>query len=68
MAGMNYEIRVVGVLGPAARQAFADLATDVEPTATVLTGDLDQARLHALFDRMRDLGIELIDVRRAPEI
>ncbi len=38
-----YEIRVVGALGPAGRDAFADLAVDVEPTATVLSGELSEA-------------------------
>jgi hypothetical protein len=61
-----YEIRVVGTLGPAAQQAFADLAIDVEPTATVLSGDLDQPALHEILDRVRALGLELLDVKQAP--
>jgi len=61
-----YEIRVAGALGPAAREAFADLAVDVEPTATVLSGALDQASLHAVLDRVRALGLELVDVTQAP--
>jgi hypothetical protein len=60
-----YEIRVVGALGAAARQAFADLAVDVEPTATVLSGQLDQESLHDVLDRVRALGLELLDVRQA---
>lgn len=63
----TYEIRVVGALGPAAREAFAGMAMEVEPTATVLLGELDQAALLALIDRVRELGLELIDVRRAPK-
>lgn len=66
MAVSSYEIRVVGSLGPAARKAFADLSVDVEPTTTVLSGDLSQDDLHALFDRVRALGLELVDVRQAP--
>ena len=61
-----YEIRVVGALGPAARKAFADLAVDVEPTATVLSGVLDQSSLHAVLDRVRALGLELVDVTQPP--
>jgi hypothetical protein len=61
-----YEIRVVGSLGPAAQEAFADLALDVEPTATVLSGEMDQAGLHALLDRVRAFGLELVDVKQAP--
>ena len=66
MSRRTYEIRVVGSLGPAAREAFADMAVDVEPTTTVLCGDLDQADLHALLDRVRALGLELVDVKQAP--
>ena len=66
MARFSYEIRVVGALGPAAREAFADLAVDVEPTATVLSGPLDQSDLHAVLDRVRALGLELVDVKQAP--
>jgi len=62
-----YEIRVVGVLGPAGREAFADLAVDVEPAATVLSGRLDQDDLHQVLDRVRALGLELMDVRQTPE-
>ncbi len=61
-----YEIRVVGTLGPAAREAFADVAIDVEPTVTILTADLGQNSLHDLLDRVRALGLELVDVKQAP--
>jgi hypothetical protein len=65
MTPPTYEIRVVGVVGPAGRQAFADLAIDVEPTTTVLTGALDHGGLHEVLDRVRALGLELVDVRQA---
>ena len=65
MARAAYEIRVVGSLGPAASEAFCDVSVDVEPTATVLSAELEQADLHALLDRVRGLGLELLDVRRA---
>jgi hypothetical protein len=61
----SYEIRVTGALGPAAQEAFADMVVEVEPATTVLTGDLDQAALHALLDRVRGLGLELLDVKQA---
>jgi len=64
--GRTYEIRVVGSLGPAAREAFTDVAVEVEPTATVLSADLDQDHLHALLDRVRALGLELVDIRQIP--
>jgi hypothetical protein len=63
---VSYEIRVAGTLGPAAREAFEGMSVDVEPTSTVLSGELDQAALHGLLDRVRALGLELVDIRRAP--
>ncbi len=64
MAQVTYEIRVVGSLGPAAQEAFAGLAMETEPTATVLIGELDQAALHGLIDQVQALGLELVDIRR----
>jgi hypothetical protein len=66
VTGCTYEIRVVGMLGPTAREAFADVTMEVEPAATVLCADLDQAGLHALLDRVRALGLELVDIRQTP--
>jgi hypothetical protein len=62
----TYEIRVIGSFGPAAREAFADMMVEAEPTITVMSGDLDQYALHALLDRVRALGLELVGVRQAP--
>lgn len=64
MARAAYEIRVSGTLGPAAREAFSGLSIDTEPTSTVLSADMDQAALHGLLDRVRALGLELVDIRR----
>ena len=67
MAQATYEVRVRGCLGPAAREAFSELEINTEPTATVLSGTLDQAALHGLIDRVRALGLELIDIKRVHE-
>jgi hypothetical protein len=63
----NYEIRVVGSIGPAAREAFSGMGVDVEPTSTVLSGTLDQGSLHQMLDRVRALGLELVEVRQASQ-
>jgi hypothetical protein len=63
-----YEIRVVGVLGQAGTTAFADLAVDVEPASTVLSGEMSQEALHEVLDRIRGLGLELLDIRTAPSM
>ena len=62
----RYKITISGGLGETGREAFADMALEVEPTTTVLSGDLDQPGLHALLDRVRALGLELVDVKQAP--
>jgi hypothetical protein len=66
MSTRPYEIRVAGAIGPAAREAFRGLSVQVDPTTTVLTAALDQHDLHAVLDRIRALGLELVDVRRHP--
>jgi hypothetical protein len=65
VARHTYEIKVISSLGPATREAFADMVVEVEPTLTVLSGDLDQCGLHAVLDRVRELGLELVEIRRA---
>lgn len=68
MSCHTYEIRVTGSLGRSAREAFADVAIDVEPTSTVLSAVVDQAGLHALLDQVRALGLELVDIKQAPDL
>jgi hypothetical protein len=66
MSTRIYEIRVVGALGPAGRKAFSDVSIEVQSCATVLTAVVPQSGLHALLDRVRDLGLELIDIKQMP--
>jgi hypothetical protein len=61
----TYEIRVIGSFGPATSEAFADMMMKVEPCVTVLSGDLNQRGLHAVLDRVRALGLELIEIKQA---
>ncbi len=62
-----YEISVAGSFGPGMREAFADMEVKVQPTITVLSGDLDQPGLHALLDRVRAQGLELVGIRQASD-
>lgn len=62
MASHIYEVRVSGRLSNVGRQAFADVEMAFDPPSTILTAELDQVELHALLDRVRGLGIELIEV------
>jgi hypothetical protein len=61
---VKYEVRVLGRLGPAAVAVFADLSVQVKRTMTVLSGTLDQPGLYGVLERLRSLGLELVDVRR----
>jgi len=61
-----YQIKVIGSFGPATHEAFADMVVEVEPTMTVLSGNLDQRGLHAVLDRVRALGLELVEITQAP--
>ena len=67
----NYQIRVKGHLGAAWSMWFEGLRISNEPNGeAVLTGPLpDQAALHGVLNRVRDLGLVLIAVQRVePDI
>ena len=59
-----YQIRIKGHLGPHWADWFEGLAITLEDNGeTLLTGPLvDQAALHGLLRRARDLGIPLLSV------
>ena len=64
----RYEIRVKGRVSEETAFAFDGLSVDVRPVETVLHGEItDQAALHGVLDRVADLGLELIEVRRLPD-
>ncbi len=62
----EYEIRVAGHLDGVWLEWFAGLSLRYEPDGTsTLAGPLaDQAALHGLLDRIRDLGVALLSVHR----
>lgn len=59
-----YEIKVKGHLDPSWSEWFAGLTlTHQEGDVTLLTGPLpDQAALHGLLERIRDLNLTLLSV------
>ena len=61
-----YEIKIRGHLDQCWSERFAGLRlTHLEENETLLSGSLpDQAALHGLLVRVRDLGLELISVSR----
>jgi hypothetical protein len=65
MAPEHYEIRIEGVLGEQWTAWFEGLQVSSDGTDTVLSGPLtDQAALHGVLVKIRDLGMRLISVRR----
>jgi hypothetical protein len=65
---MQYEIRVDGHLGTRWAAWFDGLAiTNEGDGTTVLRGRVaDQAALHGLLQKLRDVGIPLISLRQVP--
>lgn len=60
-----YEIRVAGHLSSNWAGRFEELSMRYEPEGeTTLTGELDQAALHGVLMRIRDLGLKLLSVNR----
>jgi len=58
-----HEIRVAGHLSVSWRARFERLSMRHEPEGeTVLSGRLDQAALHGVLMRIRDLGLKLVSV------
>jgi hypothetical protein len=61
-----YQIRIKGHLDPKWRVWFEDLTiTQEEDGVTLLSGSvIDQAALHGLLKKVRDLGMPLLSVNR----
>jgi hypothetical protein len=61
----RYEIRVEGVLDQRWTAWFEGLAIGSDHSQTVISGPVaDQAALHGLLNRVCDLGLVLVSVRR----
>lgn len=60
-----YEIRIAGHLSVTWKARFEGLCMRIDPSGeTVLSGTLDQAALHGVLIRIRDLGLKLVSVNR----
>jgi len=59
-----YEIRLAGPLDETREAAFAGLNVASHGQVTVITGEFDQAALHGLLERIRMLGLDLVEARR----
>ena len=63
---MHYEIRIRGVLDSGWSAWFEGLrvSSDQHGQTTIAGPVVDQAALHGLLAKVRDLGLELLEVRR----
>ena len=60
-----YQIKVKGRLGDQWSDWFEGMTIANEENVTTLTGEVvDQAALHGLLNRIRDIGLQLISVNR----
>ena len=63
----SYEVGVDGVLDGRWSEWFEGLHINSQGGQTVLSGTLrDQSELHGVLDKVRDLGLSVITVRRTP--
>ena len=64
MGPCRYRIIVSGALGETTRAAFEDLCVEPVGANTGLTGELDQAGLYGVLDRIQAFALELVAVSR----
>ena len=64
----RYRLTVAGALGGTGREIFADFAIETNGARTVLSGDLDDAALYGMLNRVQMLGLELLELVRVPDL
>jgi hypothetical protein len=65
MSGPTYEVRVVGPLSPDVLEDLPDVEVAAQEVRTVVSGHFeDQAALYGFLQRLRDLGLDVVEVRR----
>ena len=69
MSQRFYRITIRGRLGDRFADAFEPLKMEIEDGNTVLAGVcVDMSALYGILDRVRDLGLELWEVRSSPVV
>jgi hypothetical protein len=63
----RYDIRVAGPLDESQAEVFVGLQMSDDGASVVLSGELDQAGLHGVLERIRANDLELLGVRRLRE-
>jgi len=60
----SWEVRVCGPVSPQILADFGAMSLTAEPPQTLLTTEpLDQAGLHGLLERLRNLGLDIVEIR-----
>jgi hypothetical protein len=69
MAVSTYEVRVSGPIDTETLLDLGVVAQGLEGAQTVLYGEIrDESALFGLLTRLRALGLEVVEVRRSPDI
>ena len=67
MARRFYRIRIAGTLGERFASVFDAMQVETERGSTVLSGVcVDASALYGVIDRLRELGLDLLDVESFP--
>ena len=64
----GYQIKIAGVIGPAARDALSHLTVGVNTSTTLISGAMDADGLHDTLERIRVFGLELIEIHHLPDV
>jgi hypothetical protein len=65
---MTYEVRISGLVRAEVLQDFGDVRVTTTDASTVLSGSVsDQAALLGWLERLRALGLDVIEVHRVLE-
>ena len=64
----HYEIRVAHRLDDELAAVFEGLDVTAEGETTVIRGEMDQAALHGMLERVQMLRLELVEARRVPGV
>ena len=64
-----YELRVRGTVPPEVLEEIGAIDLGEEPPLTILrTGPTDQPGLHGMLQRLRSLGLDLLEVRTTADV
>lgn len=64
----SWEVRVRGPVSPQVLADIGAISPTAEPPQMLLTTEpLDQAGLHGLLERLRNLGLDIVEIRASLE-